>query len=93
MCVFVRFTEEQKDICIAFVDDGVFGSTSRETLNKFAELAGVFDVRSLPHTSFIGINIERNLNNKQIFLSQKHVILKALEKFGMSDCIKVRIPK
>lgn len=93
MCVFVRFTEDQKDIFIAFVDDGVFGSTSRETLNKFAEhLAGVFDVRSLPPTRFIGINIERDLNNKQIFLSQKHVIIKALKKFGMADCQQKSTP-
>ena len=86
-CVYVRFSENQKDIFIAFVDDGVFGSTSKETVKKFAEhLSNTFDVRSLPLTRFIGINMERDTNNQQIFLSQKHVILKALEKFGMSNC-------
>ena len=64
-CVFVQFSENQKDIFVAFVDDGVFGSTSKETVKKFAEhLSSTFDVRSLPLTRFIGINMERDTNNQ-----------------------------
>ena len=57
------------------------------------ELATYFKLRDLGPTSFfLGIEITRNLETRQISLSQRQYIIDALERFNMSDCNPIGTP-
>lgn len=69
-CIFVRFTKEEKSVLIKFVDDLAYGSTSNESLEKVSKFVSTqFEVRFLPLKRFIGFNVVRDRENRQIFIS------------------------
>ena len=86
MCVFILVNNSIVSHLFIWVDDGWFSSSSDEECQRFATWIGnEFEVRCLPPTRFVGMNIEYDRENSQVFLSQQHSILKALEQFGMTD--------
>ncbi len=73
-----------------YVDDVICASNKNESLKTFVDyLASEFEIRNLPTTRFLGLNMERNKQNHQIFISQRYTILSLLEKYGMAGCTPV----
>lgn len=86
-CVYYRRTDDDITIAIIHVDDAIVASNKKEVLVKFEEhLGNKFQLRTLPLTRFLGVNISRDRQSRQIFLSQKHTILKLAERFNMEGC-------
>ena len=86
-CIFIRTSKEEKSILIKFVDDLVYGSTLGESLEKFSLfMSAEFQVHFLPLERFIGINVVRDRINRQISISQTHLIMDILQEHGMVNC-------
>ena len=87
MCVFILITANGVSYLFTWVDDGWFTSESPTECKRFAAfIAQEFEVRCLPPTRILGINIRNDEESRQIFLSQEHAITKALEQYGFTDC-------
>ncbi len=88
-CIFIRTNKEEKSILIKFVDDLVYGSTLSGSLEKFSLfMSAKFQVHFLPLERFISINVVRDRINRQIFISQTHLIMDIglLQEHGMVNC-------
>jgi hypothetical protein len=74
-------------------DFKALAADGNDSLNSFVEyMANEFEIRNLPPTRFLGLNMERDRQNHQIFISQKYTILNLLEKYGMATCTPVLTP-
>ena len=76
-----------------YVDDGLILSNTKEILVQMTEfLAKEFEIRALAADRFIGVDIERNREEKTLHLSQPDFIQTILERFNMDSCHPVAIP-
>lgn len=92
-CIYVLRTSSTTTIAIVHVDDFIIGASSKDTLNALAaHLRNLFQVRTVPPTRFLGINITRDQTNRKMFLSQEHMVEKLLERFGMEQIHPKVIP-
>ena len=92
--LYIYNRDDIKVIVPVFVDDITLASKSEKAVDRFvSELATHFKLRDLGPTSYLlGIKIDRDFENKQIFLSQKQYIINKLEEFGMSNCKPLSTP-
>lgn len=92
-CVYTQTTENGFSMLIVYVDDVIFATDNKATIQPFINfLSSEFQIRNLPPTRFLGLNMERDRLSGQIFISQQHTILNLLEKFGMSNCNPASTP-
>jgi hypothetical protein len=89
----VFLIKEEVSLLIVYVDDVIYASDKSESLKTFVDyMASEFEIRNLPPTRFLGLNMERNQQDRQIFISQRYTVLSLLEKYGMADCTPVLTP-
>ena len=80
-------------IIAIYVDDGLSISNSKEKSENFMNyLKSKLEVRITDGNSFIGLEVIRNRNNKELMIHQSSYIDKLLEKFKLQDCIVKDIP-
>ena len=92
-CVYVRIVEDEFSILITYVDDCLYATNKPETCQQFlTHMAKKFEIRQLPPTRFLGINIQRDRANHRIFISQEHTVKNLLEKYNMVDSKPVAVP-
>lgn len=90
---FVYFRRNGADLLIIaiFVDDGlVCTSNNHLAKNVIDSLSEEFDTRSLPATSFLGLDL--HLRNHKIIINQPEFIKKVLSKLNMGSCKPTTIP-
>jgi hypothetical protein len=86
-CVYYRRQEEEITFVLFFVDDGLVCSNRANTLTDILEhLKTFFEVRSFPANRFLGLDINRDCEKRQLHLSQPDFISKILERFNMQTC-------
>ena len=86
-CVYYRRQEEEFAFVLIFVDDGLVCSNRANTLTDILEhLKTFFEVQSFPANRFLGLDINRDREKRQLHLSQPVFISKILERFNMQTC-------
>ena len=86
-CVYYRRQEEEITFVLIFVDDGLVCSNRADTLTDILEhLKTFFEVRFFPANRFLGLDINRDREKRQLHLSQPDFISKILERFNMQTC-------
>lgn len=92
-CVF-RGRVEETDVYLAlFVDDGLIAAESSRVLEKVVEsLRNAFEITLGDGHIFVGIQIERNRDNKTMFLHQRAYTNRIIKKFEMCDAKATNLP-
>jgi hypothetical protein len=92
-CVYTRLTENGFSTLIVYVGDVIYATNDEDSIQPFINfLSSECQIRILQPTRFLGLNMERNKPNRQIFISQQHTTLNLLEKFGTSNCNPASTP-
>jgi hypothetical protein len=92
-CLFIRRQQGEILIVIIYVDDTlVFFNTKSSFLELTNHLKKFFEIRVLPATRFVGIDIVREPGSNRIFLHQSSYATKLIDKFKMANCNPKSIP-
>ena len=93
-CLYVRHTGPNTLIIALYVDDLLIaGNSKSEIADIKRELSRRFEMKDLgPAKVMLGIEIKRNRNERQLFISQSEYTKEILERFGMSDSKSVVTP-
>ena len=92
-CVYFRRLGEEVTIVAIYVDDGLVCSNKPDTLTSILEFLGKeFQMRTLSADRFVGVNITRDRERRQLFFAQPHYITFILEKFNMAGCNIKAVP-
>lgn len=100
------FTENNADKCIfhgkvdnddvylgLYVDDGLIAAKSNRSITKVTNaLKEMFEITLGNAEMFVGLQINRDRSNKQMFLSQRNYTEQVLSKFEMNDAKEVAVP-
>jgi hypothetical protein len=91
-CLYV--SENNKLFVIVYVDDIIIiGKELMEIENLKKGLSENFQMKDLGEIkTFVGLEIERDIQHGTISISQKQYIEKLLYRFGMQDCKPVKTP-
>ena len=75
-------------VILLYVDDMLIASNDRDELSEIKiRLSNTFEMKDLGEpTSFLGISIVRNHNEKSLVIHQANYIENILERFNMQDC-------
>lgn len=78
---------EGTDIFLAlFVDDGLIAAKSRQALDSIVKsLKNAFEITLGDERTFVGVQIERDRENKTLFFHQGAYKKRIIEKFRMSE--------
>ena len=90
-CVYVR--ERDNLIFALYVDDGLCIAPSLRIIEGFLEsLEKSFKMTRCVADCFIGLEIERDRENRTLKIHQRTYLKKVLERFAMADCNPARTP-
>ena len=91
-CIYHRNERGNMLIVGVYVDDIILAGNESSIQRVKAALASAFDIKDLGKLNyFLGIKIERNLNNS-IWIGQPAYIENLLVTLGMQDCKPVKTP-
>ena len=86
-CLFIRRQQGEISIVIIYVDDTlVFFNNKSSFLELTNHLKKFYEIRVLPETKFVGIDIVREPGCNRILLHQSSYATKLLDKFKMVNC-------
>lgn len=87
-CLFTKIDESFIIYLLIYVDDLLIISNDSQQMNYIKQsLAKVFDMKDIGEAKFfLGIKIERDLENRILKLSQTNFIERLLVKFNMDKC-------
>jgi hypothetical protein len=91
----VYYRRRGEDILIdaIFVDDGIVcGSNVPNVKNIIDFLSKEFDMRCLPATRFLGLDIHRDQEQRKILINQPDFIKKIIVKYKMDSCNPTATP-
>lgn len=92
-CVYHCQKGEDLLVVAIFVDDGLVCGTSSSSIQLVIEfLSKEFDMRCLPATRFLGLDIHRDRESRSILINQPEFIKKILCRFNMATCNPTTIP-
>lgn len=92
-CVFFRIDNDETVIVAVWVDDGIIAGNRMATIDKIVNiLKSSFKMTHGPAEHFVGLVIQRDRANKQIFLSAPQYVEKILAKFQMNTCHPISTP-
>lgn len=70
-CIFIGQVNSESVYLALFVDDGLVAAKSKSTLNDIANhLREAFEIKIGDSSSFVGMQIERNRDNKTLVIHQ-----------------------
>ena len=92
-CVFISKTSSNPVYLCVYVDDGILMSKDKSRVDQvMKEMEIQFQVKKGTLDCFLGIEIERNREKKEIFLHQQNYIKKVIARFNMETATPVSIP-
>lgn len=93
-CVFIRDENSEKWMIIClYVDDGLIACKDKELLENFlSSLRQRFEITSHKPSCYVGLEIKRNRESKEIYINQQGYISRMLRRFGMEDCKALTSP-
>ncbi len=93
-CVYYRVgADGEYTILIIYVDDGLLCSNRTTAIDAILQyLRTFFQVRDLPASRFIGLDITRDRPNRFLYVDQSDFITKMLRRYNMADCKSSPVP-
>lgn len=92
-CIFRGILNGCEVLLALFVDDGLVASKSRESIETVLNaLSDSFEITCGNSCSFVGLQIERNRENKTMLIHQQAYTSRVLEKYGGNSVKTVGIP-
>ena len=90
--LFTKSYDGELFICQIYVDDIIFGCTSKKYSDEFAHMMQEeYQMSMMGELKFfLGLQIRQQPNG--IFISQEKYLRDCLKKFGMQDCKGLKIP-
>ena len=86
-CIYFSRHQNNFTIVAIWVDDGLVCGSDKKIINDmFTYLSTHFDMRSALVSNFVGLEIQRDRTNRNLYVSQPRYIAKILQKFSMSEC-------
>jgi hypothetical protein len=87
-CIFIKEAMGKISIIGIYVDDLIIAcSSSDEVKSIIAFLKKSFSIKELGNLQYcLGVKVDRDRPNGQMFLSQKAYVERLVEKFGLTDC-------
>lgn len=77
-----------------YVDDGLVASRNKKLLSELINyLKSNFELKVMECEAYLGFQIVRDREKRQLKLQQAHYVEKILEKFGMTDCKPASTPE
>ena len=92
--MYYRFGPDgEYTILIIYVDDGLLCSNRAASIDAPLQyLRTHFQVRTLPASRFVGLDITRDRPNRLLYVDQSDFIGKMLRRYNMEDCNPSPIP-
>jgi len=76
-----------------FVDDGIVASKSAKVVRNIIKvLCEAFEITLGDCSTFVGIQIVRDRENKSLFIHQATYAKRVIERFGMSQAKRISVP-
>ena len=93
-CVYTRWKDGKLEIVTVWVDDLILVAVGKTQMVQLkGELNNLFDIKDIGEPKLIiGIQVERNRENKSITLSQSNYIDTVLKRFKMMDANPIGTP-
>ena len=92
-CIYYRHKGEEMTILAIFVDDGLACSNKKESLQQIIEhLKKEFQIRTMDANRFLGLEISRDRQKRELTVTQSQFISALQKKFRMEDCNPKLIP-
>lgn len=93
-CLYIKANGEEKLFIILYVDDMlVIGQKLSEIEMIKRSLMHEFEMTDMGETRcFLGIDIERNIEQRYLRISQRNYLASLLRRFGMEDCKPAATP-
>ena len=93
-CIYIKREGENIMLIALYVDDLIPASNSKSMLHREkGALQQRFEMKDLGEVHYcLGIQVERDKDNKRMKLHQAQYLTNLLEKFGMQDCKSVTTP-
>ena len=93
-CLFVKRSQSEFILVLLYMDDILLASKNQNDLNRIRDsLRKEFTVKDLGDPKlFLGIKVERNMNENTIKLSQEKFIVSMLKRFGFEKTRPVSSP-
>ncbi|KAH9689118.1 Integrase catalytic domain-containing protein [Citrus sinensis] len=91
---YKRFEDNDFIILLLYVDDMLVAGPNKDRVQELkAQLAKEFEMKDLGLANkILGMQIHRDRNNRNIWLSQKNYLKKILQRFNMQDCKSIYTP-
>ena len=92
-CIYYRHKGEEMRILAIFIDDGLACSNKKESLQQIIEHPKKeFQIRIMDADRFLGLEISRDRQKRELTGTQPQLISALLKKFRMEDCNPKLIP-
>jgi hypothetical protein len=93
-CIYVRFTNDEKEIIAIYVDDLLILAKSKSNTEKIKQQIGNrFKAKDLGAVKFLlGLQVTRDRMNRKMWIKQENFIANILKKFNLSHCNPVDTP-
>lgn len=92
-CIYSRINKDGMVIVAIWVDDGLIAGSNGALIREIVEyLRAKFDMECGLAEHFVGLLIQRDRQNRKIYLSAPQYIDKVLAKFNMTTCHPVALP-
>lgn len=92
-CIYTGQVEGCEVFLALFVDDGLVASKSSSVLEKMiVRMKGEFEITLGDASKFVGVQIERNRDNKTMFIHQSEYVNRILSKFRMAEAKPLSVP-
>ncbi|MCP3667284.1 MAG: hypothetical protein GY696_33120 [Gammaproteobacteria bacterium] len=93
-CVYCKVVGDDLIIIALYVDDLLIVTKHRSVLDKEKKvLSSKFDTKDLgPVHHILGIKVDRDRENRRLFMSQEKLFSELLQNFGMENCNPVSTP-
>lgn len=92
-CIYRGEINGEEVILALYVDDGILAAKSKRTVEiVLKNLKKNFKITVGRGDYYIGLEISRNRDAKEIFISQRGYLKKVIEKFGMKNCKESSVP-
>lgn len=92
-CILNGEVDGEKVFLALFVDDGLIATKNTSVLEKIVRaLKDSFEITTGDASIFIGLQIERDRENKRMFLHQESYVKQIIQKFGMAEANTLSVP-
>lgn len=88
------FNEDRSIFVVIYVDDGLIASRNKKQISELLRyLEERLEIKHLPCVSYLGFQVNRDRQKKEIVLHQANYVQRILERFKMTECKHASTPE